>query len=86
MQQCIYVQNFSQFAKLQTFGPNLSKNMTDKSFEKINIKIIISIQQCTSSEYRTKFAPKNMTDKNLNKINIKIVISIQQCKSVTNFG
>ena len=50
--------------------------MNDKTFEKINIKIVISIQQCTplrnlsfyrTSDYGTKYAQKNMTDKKFEK-------------------
>ena len=36
--------NFSQSGKLQILGPNLfKKNMNEKNFKKINVKIIISI-------------------------------------------
>ena len=62
------------------------KNVTDKNFEKINIKIVISVQQ--SSPLRNfshsielqimgpNFTQKNLTDKKFEKINIKIGISI----------
>ena len=42
--------NSSQLGQHQIFGPNLTKitKLTnDKTFEKINIKIVIRIQQCT---------------------------------------
>ena len=57
--------------------------MNDKTFEKINIKIVISVQQCTPLWNFSHFVefqimganmPKNMTDKQFEKINIKIVI------------
>ena len=61
--------------------------MTDKNFEKINIKIVINIQQCTPLRNFSHFIelqimglnlpPKNMNDKNFEKINIKIEISIK---------
>ena len=38
IQKCTLVQNFNQFGKLQILGLNLSKNMNDTNFEKINIK------------------------------------------------
>ena len=59
--------------------------MKDKTFEKINIKIVISnvivMYSCTkfqsfsrTSDFGTKFAEKNMNDKNFEKINIKTEI------------
>ena len=49
------------------------KKMSDKNFERINIKIVISTQQiyqstkfqssCRTSDYGNKFAPKNWSDK-----------------------
>ena len=42
-QQYTPVRIFSHFVELQTMGPKFPKNMTHKNFEKINIKIIISI-------------------------------------------
>ena len=39
---------FESIWKTSNFGTKfVQKNMTDKYFEKINAKIIISIQQCT---------------------------------------
>ena len=70
--------------------------MTDKNFEKINIKIMLSIQQ--SSPLRNfshsielqivgqNLTHENMTDKKFEKINIKIRISIWQSNSVLNFS
>ena len=62
------------------------KSMTDKNFEKINFKIVISIQKCTPLQnfshfvelqtYGTKFAQKDMADKKFKKINIEIETSI----------
>ena len=63
--------------------------MTDKSFEKINFKIVcirfikyIAMYPCTKSQliwrisdFRNKLAQKNMNDKKFLKTNIKIVIS-----------
>ena len=43
MQKCAPVPNFNQFGELQTLRPNLPKNMNDKNFVKVNIKIEISI-------------------------------------------
>ena len=59
--------------------------MTDKKFEKINNKAVMSIQQCTpvpNLSYLGKLQvlepnlPKFMNDKNFEKINIKIEIII----------
>ena len=61
--------------------------MNDKINEKINIKIVISIQQCTPRQNLRHFVElqimrpnlpkkKNMTYKKFEKINIKIEISI----------
>ena len=62
------------------------KNMTDKNFEKTNIKIVISIQQCTPLQYfshlvelqimGSNLSINNMTDKKFEKINTRTVISI----------
>ena len=62
------------------------KSMTDKNFEKIKFKIVISIQKCTPLQnfshfvelqtYGTKFAQKDMADKKFKKINIEIEMSI----------
>ena len=51
--------------------------MNDKNFEKTNIKIVISIQQCTPLQYfchlvelqimGSNLSINNMTDKNLKK-------------------
>ena len=64
----------------------MSKKSDWQNFWKINIKIVISIQQFTpvwnfihSVELQingTKFVPKNMNDKNFGKVNINIVTSI----------
>ena len=61
--------------------------MTDKFLEKIDIKIVISMQQCIPLRNFNQFVelhimgpnlpPKNITDKKIEKINIKIKISIQ---------
>ena len=53
--------------------------MNKKNYKKINIKTVISIQQC-------KICPKSMSDKNFGKTNFKMVISIQQCARVPNFS
>ena len=38
---------FQSIWKTSNFGTNFAqKNMTDKNFEKINMKIVISIEQC----------------------------------------
>ena len=60
--------------------------MTDKHFEKVNIKVVISIQQFNSVRNLCYFEelhimgpnlpPKNMNDKNFGKININFVTSI----------
>ena len=60
--------------------------MTDKDFEKINIKIIISKQQFTPLQnfshfeelqiVRQNWPQINMSGKNFGKININIVTSI----------
>ena len=48
MQQYTFVRNFSQFGKLQIFDQIYTKkNTTNKNFEKLNIKIVIGMQQCT---------------------------------------
>ena len=70
--------------------------MTDKNFEKINIKIMLSLQQSSplrnfshSIELQTvgqNLTQENMTDKKFEKINIKIRISIWQSNSVPNFS
>ena len=62
------------------------KNMTDKNFEKINIKIVIIIQQCTPLQSFSHFVelqimgpnlpPKKIADKKFEKINIKTEMSI----------
>ena len=40
---------FQLIWRTSDFGTNFSpKNMTDKTFEKKNIKVVISMQQCTS--------------------------------------
>ena len=67
------------------------KNINEKNFEKINVKIVINIQQCTpliwrSSNFGAKFSQNNMNDKTFEKINVKIVTSIQQCTHVPNFS
>ena len=43
IQKCTPVRNFSHFVELQIMTPNLSHKMSDKNFEKINIKTEISI-------------------------------------------
>ena len=60
--------------------------MNDKNFEKINIKIVISLQQCIPLRNFNHFVelqimgpnlpPKNLADKKFEQIFIKIVISI----------
>ena len=69
--------------------------MNGKNFEKINIKTIISIQQCTPLRNFSQFdeiqitgpnLPKKMSDKNFEKINIKILISMQKYNPVSNFS
>ena len=62
------------------------KNKTDNNFEKINIKVVIGIQQCTplrnfnhSVELQImgpNLPQKNMNNKSSEKINMKIEISI----------
>ena len=42
------VPNFSPFGKLRILGRNLSQNMNEKDFEKINIKMEISTWSSTS--------------------------------------
>ena len=41
------------------------KNMTDKSFEKINVKMVISIQQCTSLQNLSHFVELQIMGPNL---------------------
>ena len=76
------------------FSRFVQNYMNDKTFEKINIKIEISIQQSTSVLNFSQFEElqilgpnlhKNMNEKNCEKINIKTVISIQQCTPLRNF-
>ena len=60
--------------------------MTNEKFEKINMKIVIGIQQYNSVQNLSDFVElqilgpiffkKNMTDKNFEKMNIKIVVRI----------
>ena len=59
--------------------------MNDKNFEKMNIKIVLSIYQCTPVRNFSQFVklhnlgpnlPKKINEKNFEKINAKIVISI----------
>ena len=57
------------------------KNMTDKKLKKINIKIVISIQQFTPVRNFSHFVElqimgPNLSDKNFGKININIITSI----------
>ena len=62
------------------------ENMTDKNFEKINTKIVISILQFAPVQNFSHFEDlqimgpnlplKNMNDKNFGKININFVTSI----------
>ena len=62
------------------------KNRTDKNFEKINIKIVISVQKCTPPRNFSHFVElqimgpslpnNNMTDKKFEKVSFKIEISI----------
>ena len=70
--------------------------MTDKNFEKIKIKIVMNIQQCTPPGNFSHFVElhimganlpkKTWPTKNLKKINIKIEISICQSTPVPNFS
>ena len=70
--------------------------MTVKNFEKVNIKIVISIHHCTPLRNFSHFVelqimgpnlPKNnMTYKKLEKTNIEIETSISRSTSVPNFS
>ena len=67
-------------------APNLPKKMADRKFEKMNIKIEMSIYQPTfvpnfmsiwrTLDFGSKFPKKSMNEKNFGKINIKTVINI----------
>ena len=71
------------------------KNMTDKNFEKIDFKIVISTEQCIplpnfcnleNVRFWDQISSQKVNEKNLEKVNIKIVISVLQCISVPNFS
>ena len=48
-------------------GPNLPKKMSDRNFGKINIKIVINIQQCTPVPNFSYFGELQILGKNLPK-------------------
>ena len=59
------------------FGTKFVHNyMNGKTFEKINIKIVISIHQCTPLRSFSHFVELQIMGPKFEKINIKIVISI----------
>ena len=63
--------------------------MNDKNFEKIKIKIDVSIQQSTSvpnSRFWEQICQTNMNEKDFKKVNIKTVISIEQFIPLRNFS
>ena len=67
--------------------------MADKDFQKITIKIIISVEQCIPVSNFNSFGKLQILgpnlqknyDKTFEKIYTKIVISTQQCITVRNF-
>ena len=70
IQKCTPVRNFSHFVELQIMTPNLSHKMSDKNFEKINIKTEISIQQSNTLKkfkFWDQIYPQNMNEKNFEK-------------------
>ena len=84
-----------KIGEVQIWNQICPKNMTDKNVEKINIKIVTSIQQCIPLQNFSHFVElqimgpnfpqKNINDKNFEKTIIKIIINIKQCTSVPNF-
>ena len=59
------VQNFNQSEKLQIMGQNLAKNMNEKDFEKVNIKMEISTWPSTSVPNFSQFEELQILGPNL---------------------
>ena len=63
MYPCIKCQSIRKTSDFAT--KFAQKNMNDKNFEKINVKIIISIQQCTPIKNFNQFREPQFLGQNL---------------------
>ena len=59
---------FQSFCRTSNYGTKYAqKNMTDKKFEKINIKIVISISECIPAPNFSLFGELQVSKSNLPK-------------------